>query len=48
MEKFKELGATYKEICEIDEEALSELLFPKGENPLKPLPEFVLSSFFLK
>ena len=48
-EKLKELGADYKEICETDEDILSELMFHKGENPpSKPLPEFVLSSFFLK
>jgi len=42
VEKFKELGATYKEICETDEDTLSELIFPKGARPsLKPLPDFV-------
>ncbi len=41
-EKFKELGATYKEICETDEDILSELLFPKGEKPsVKLLPDFI-------
>jgi len=41
VEKLKELGATYREICEIDEDALSELLFPKGEKTAtKPLPDF--------
>jgi hypothetical protein len=33
---------TYKEICEIDEDTLFELLFPKGEKPSsKPLPDFL-------
>lgn len=41
VEKFKELGATYKEICEMDEDALSFLLFPGGERTAsKPLPDF--------
>jgi transposase len=41
VEKFRELGASYEEICEIDEDALSDLLFPKGEKtPTKPLPDF--------
>jgi transposase len=42
VEKFKELGASYKEICEIDEDALSELLFPEEEKPSsKPAPDFI-------
>lgn len=41
VEKFKELGATYKEICEMDEDALSDLIFPGGERAAsKPLPDF--------
>ena len=41
-EKFKELGATYQEICETDEDALSNLLFPKGEKAsTRALPDFV-------
>jgi len=41
IDKFKELGVPYKEICEIDEDALSELLFPKGEKTsTRPLPDF--------
>lgn len=41
VEKFKELGAPYKEICEIDEDALFDLLFPGGEKTsTKPLPDF--------
>jgi len=39
VEKFKELGATYKEICEIDEDTLLELLFTKKESS-KQLPDF--------
>jgi len=42
VEKLKELGATYKEICETDEDTLSELMFPKGGKPsVKSLPDFV-------
>lgn len=41
VEKFRELSATYKEICEIDEDALSELLFPKGgKTSTRVLPDF--------
>ena len=39
VEKFKELGATYKEICETDEDTLLELLFTKKESS-KQLPDF--------
>jgi hypothetical protein len=42
VEKLKELGVTYKDICETDEDTLSELMFPKGVKPsVKPLPDFV-------
>ena len=42
VEKFKELGATYKEICEIDEDSLSDLVSPKAERTsIKVLPDFV-------
>jgi len=42
VEKFKELNATYQEICEIDEDTLSDLLFPKGEKTsTKILPDFI-------
>jgi len=43
VEKFKELGATYKEICEMDEDALSFLLFPGGEkDSIKTIARFYL------
>ena len=41
VEKLKQLGATYQEICEMDEAALLALLFPKEEKPQRrPLPDF--------
>jgi len=41
VEKLKQLGATYQEICEMEEDALLALLFPKEEKPPKrPLPDF--------
>jgi transposase len=49
MEKFKELGATYQEICETDEDALSDIMFPKGEKvSTKALPDFVYIAGELK
>ena len=40
-EKFRELGITYQEICETDEDVLSNLLFPKNEQAsTKALPDF--------
>jgi transposase len=40
-EKFKELGASYREIRETDEDALSDLLFPKGRKAsTRALPDF--------
>lgn len=41
VEKLKQLGATYREICEMEEDALLALLFPKEEKPpRRPLPDF--------
>ena len=41
LEKIKQLGATYHEVCEMDEDALSGLLFPKEEKVSgKLLPDF--------
>lgn len=41
VEKLKELGATYLEIEEMDEDMFFDLLFPKEEKPqTKPLPDF--------
>ena len=41
VERLKRLGVTYQEICEMDEDALSGLLFPKEEKvSAKPLPDF--------
>lgn len=41
VEKLRELGVSYAEICEIDEDVLSDLLFPKGEKTsARPLPDF--------
>ena len=49
MEKFKELGATYQEICETDEDALSDIIFPKGEKTsIRTLPDFVYIAGELK
>lgn len=40
-EKFKELGASYREIRETDEDALSDLLFPKDKKvSTRALPDF--------
>jgi transposase len=39
VERLKQLGATYEEICAMDEDALSGLLFPKTEKASKPLPD---------
>jgi transposase len=48
-EKLKELGATYREICETDEGDLSDILFPKGEKTsTKTLPDFVYIAGELK
>ncbi|OQB73840.1 MAG: Integrase core domain protein [Deltaproteobacteria bacterium ADurb.Bin135] len=48
-EKFKELGATYKEVCETDEDSLSELIFPKGEKvSTKTMPDFAYLARELK
>ena len=42
MEKLKELGAGYGEIMEMNDDLLSDLLFPKVEQTVsKPLPDFV-------
>ena len=42
MEKLRELGADYREIMEMDDDALSGLLFPKGGQAVsRPLPDFV-------
>ncbi len=41
VERLKKLGATYKEISEMDEDILSGLFFPKEEKVSeKPLPDF--------
>jgi len=41
VEKLKQLGATYQEICGMEEDALLALLFPKEEKPpRRPLPDF--------
>ena len=49
VEKFKELGATYKEICETDEDILSDLVSPKAEKTsIKVLPDFVYIASELK
>jgi transposase len=41
VEKLKELGVDYKEISDMEEDVLYDLLFPKGEKPTaKPLPDF--------
>ena len=40
VEKLKHLGATYREICDMDEDALLALLFPREEKaPKRPLPD---------
>ena len=42
MEKLRELGAGYREIMEMNDDSLSDLLFPKGEQVVsRPLPDFV-------
>jgi len=41
VDKLKRLGMTYPQICRMEEEVLSRLLFPKeGKTPKKPLPDF--------
>jgi len=41
VEKLKHLGATYREICDMDEDTLVALLFPREEKaPRRPLPDF--------
>jgi transposase len=41
VERLKGLGTTYKEVCEMDEDTLTGLLFPKEEKMSgKPLPDF--------
>jgi transposase len=40
VEKLKQLGATYPEVCEIEEDALYGLLFPRAEKTSKSLPDF--------
>jgi len=48
-EKFKELGASYREIRATDEDALSDLLFPRGEKaPTRALPDFAYIAGELK
>ncbi len=40
VEKLKQLGATYQEVCGMEEDILSGLLFPREEKvPGKPLPD---------
>jgi transposase len=40
VEKLKQLGATYQEVCTMEEDALSGLLFPKEEKvEVRPLPD---------
>jgi transposase len=42
MEKLRELGASYREIMGMDDDSLSDLLFPRGEQPAsRQLPDFV-------
>ena len=49
VEKLKQCGATYQEIGEMDEDALTHLLFPKEEKASnKPLPDFDYLSKELK
>jgi len=49
VEKFKDLGATYQEICEIDEDILSDLVSPKAEKiSTKALPDFAYIAGELK
>jgi transposase len=48
-EKFRELGATYQEICGIDEDTLTDLLSPVGERvPARALPDFAYLAGELK
>ena len=49
VEKLKELGATYQEICETDEDILSDLISPKAEKTsIKGMPDFVYIAGELK
>ena len=49
VEKLKQLGATYQEICGMDEDTLTGLLFPKEEKaPGRPLPDLQYLSGELK
>ncbi len=48
-EKFRELGASYREIHETDEDALSDLLFPKDKRvSTRALPDFAYIAGELK
>jgi len=40
VEKLKQLGATYHEICEMEEPALLRILFPREEKTSRRLPDF--------
>jgi transposase len=48
VEKLKQLGSTYQEICDMEEDVLFALLFPKTEKTSRPLLDFDYLSKELK
>jgi len=49
VERFKALGITYQDVCNLDDDTLSGLLFPKArDSSTKPLPDFTYIAEELK